>query len=377
LEGETTIRLVRWLSKAVPLLLLAAAPRAEPAPEDVTVLEARSATSRPATANQHAMVLPGVERIEPAGERVRLDAPLLVRFDAPVPPGLREGMFEIDPAPSATPRFVDDRTIELRPDRWRSGTVYNVRIALGGQLIATGGFRTGVPEPKSIQPGEGARIVLTFDDGPQDKVQATRLLDLLKQLEIKALFFPSGRWLKKRPDFVERARVEGHRICNHTLSHINLTDSWIDERRIRFEIANGATDGDCRLFRPPLLGVDKRVERIAHELGFEIFLWDVDSRDWEGAPAEDIANRVLSLAHPNAIVLFHMHARATFEALPFIAARLREAGYVLSHDPGDARVVPGATHQNPSESPRPWPRPTPEAENPDSYEDSVAGMPRR
>lgn len=368
---------MRWLSKAIPLLLFAATPHAEPAPEPMaqTVASRTADVQREKTANP--VVLPGVERILPAGERVAIDAPLLIRFDGPVPESLRENSLSIEPAPSVAPRFVDDRTLELRPDRWRSGTVYSVNVALGGHDLARAGFRTLVPPPKSVQPGDGARIVLTFDDGPQDRRQATQLLDLLKSLQIKALFFPSGRWLKKRPDFAERARLEGHRICNHTLSHINLTDSFITERRIRFEIANGATDGECRLFRPPLLGVDKRVERIAHELGFEIFLWDVDSRDWEGAPAEDIANRVLSLAHPNAIVLFHMHAKATFEALPFIAARLREAGYVLSHDPGDARVVPGATQKNPSESAAPSPRPTPEAENPDSYEDSVATMPRR
>jgi peptidoglycan/xylan/chitin deacetylase (PgdA/CDA1 family) len=322
------------------------------------------------------MLLPGIERIEPRGERVALDTPLFVRFDAPVPESLRTAAaLSIQPPPAANARFVDDRTLELRPDRWRAGTVHHIEVSLGGKKLAQAGFRTLYPAPKAVVPGEGNRIVLTFDDGPQDRRQATQLLDLLRELRIKALFFPSGRWIKKRPDFVERARNEGHRICNHTLSHINLTDSFVTEQRIRFEIANGATDGDCRLFRPPLLGIDKRVERIAHELGFELFLWDVDSRDWEGAPAEDIANRVLSLAHPNAIVLFHMHSRATFEALPFIATRLREAGYVLSHDPGDApdaRVVPGRTWKNPAESGDPWPRPTPEAENPDLFSENVA-----
>jgi peptidoglycan/xylan/chitin deacetylase (PgdA/CDA1 family) len=368
---------VRWLSKAIPLLLFAATPRAEPARDPAPVIAASATPEGTQQKPEAPLVLPGIERIVPAGERVAIDAPLLIRFDGPVPESLREGALSVEPPAPAAPRFVDDRTLELRPDRWRSGTVYQLKVALGGHDIAQSGFRTLVPPPKSVQPGEGHRIVLTFDDGPQDRRQATQLLDLLKNLQIKALFFPSGRWVKKRPDFVARARAEGHRICNHTLSHINLTDTFITERRIRFEIANGATDGDCRLFRPPLLGIDKRVERIAHELGFEIFLWNIDSRDWEGAPAEDIANRVLSLAHPNAIVLFHMHSKATFEALPFIAARLREAGYVLSHDPGDARVVPGTTPKNASESLAFPTRPTPEAENPDSYEDSVATMPRR
>jgi hypothetical protein len=84
------------------------------------------------------------------------------------------------------------------------------------------------------------------------------------------------------------------------------------------------------------MGYDARVERIAAELGYEIYLWDVDSRDWEGGPAVDVLNTVLRGARPDAVVLFHIHARSTFGVLPEMAQRLREAGYVLSWDPADA-----------------------------------------
>jgi len=120
------------------------------------------------------------------------------------------------------------------------------------------------------------------------------------------------------------------------------------EARIREEIEGGATDGDCKLFRPPLMGYDGRVERVASELGYELYLWDIDSRDWEGAPADDVTHAVLRGARPDAVVLFHIHANSTFSALPSLAQQLRAAGYVLSWDPADAVPHPERDGVGPS-----------------------------
>jgi hypothetical protein len=89
------------------------------------------------------------------------------------------------------------------------------------------------------------------------------------------------------------------------------------------------------------MGYDARVERIAASLGYEIYLWDVDSRDWEGVPAEDVMNTVLTAARPDAVALFHIHSRVSFGLLPALAQRLRDAGYVLSWDPEDAVAAKG------------------------------------
>ncbi len=181
-------------------------------------------------------------------------------------------------------------------------------------------------------PGEGKPIVLSFDDAPSYPQQADRLLDVLREHDAKVLFFPVGRWARQRKDWVARAVREGHRVCNHSFSHENLTLPGVTEAKIRSEIEKGASDGNCRWFRPPALGVDGRVERIAKQLGYSIYLWDVDSRDWEDAPAEDVENLVLAGARPGAVVLLHMHAAGTWAALPRLLRRLRAAGYLVTHE---------------------------------------------
>lgn len=287
---------------------------------------------------------PRVLEVSPRGERVPLDAPLTVRFDAPVPLAERASLLALTPRTEGELRFLDDQSLVLSPKRWRPGKAQRVRVNLGDDSIEWS-FRTRVPMPSVITPGEGARLVLTFDDGPNDRRQADRLLDRLKDLEVRALFFPSGRWTATRKDWVERARSEGHRVCNHTKNHVNLTAPWMTVERITEEIRDGASDGECKLFRPPLMGFDTRVERIASALGYELFLWDIDSRDWEGGPSEDVAATVLGAARPDAVVLFHIHADSTFQILPLVVEQLRKAGYVLSWDLRDApnaHVGPGA-----------------------------------
>jgi peptidoglycan/xylan/chitin deacetylase (PgdA/CDA1 family) len=317
---------------AVAAALPQASARTEPLPHAPRPVAEASAYSGPAATVTDAPP-PRVVEVEPVGERVSLDAPLVVRFEADMVPG---NIVELTPDVPGEGRWLNARTWSFAPKRWRPGRPQRVRVAPPGGEPVEWSFRARVPMPIAPAPGEGARLILSFDDGPNDRRQADRLLDRLKELGIRALFFPSGRWAKARPDWVLRAHDEGHRVCNHTFSHPNLTAPWMTEARITDEIARGAGDGECKLFRPPLMGVDGRVERIAKSLGLEVYLWDIDSRDWEGGPAEDLLATVLGRAHPEAVVLFHIHAAATFEILPALAETLRKAGYVLSWDPKDA-----------------------------------------
>lgn len=364
LRNSSTLRPVRRLARvlalsAVAVALPQASARSAPGPVALAPIAERAPSGgEPAAAPAP---VPRVVDVAPAGERVALEAPVIVRFDAAVTPGAVA--VELLPDVAGDARWLDDRTFSFTPKRWRQGRPQRVKVTTAGAEPVEWTFRARVPMPLAPAPGEGSRLILSFDDGPNDRRQADRLLDRLKELSIRALFFPSGRWAKTRPDWVTRARDEGHRVCNHTYSHVNLTAPWMTEARITDEIARGAGDGDCKLFRPPLMGVDARVERIAKALGYEVYLWDVDSRDWEGGPAEDLLATVLGRAKPEAVVLFHIHASATFEVLPLMAEKLREAGYVLSWDPADApngRVGPsrrpewGALSDRPSDAEAPW-----------------------
>jgi peptidoglycan/xylan/chitin deacetylase (PgdA/CDA1 family) len=289
-----------------------------------------------AAAAEQASALPVVESqspplvavdFSPRGVRVDLDTPVWAELERDADRPRVERSFSIDPPSAGRFEWLDARSFRFVPERWLPGRVYRVRA--GGMSWQ---FRTRVPPPAAIVPGEGRPIVLSFDDGPHDRRQADRLLDTLAAHGAKVLLFPTGRWARQRKDWVERAVRDGHRVCNHTLSHKNLTLPSVTDAEVRYEIENGAGDGSCRYFRPPLLGVDRRVERIARELGYVLFYWDIDSRDWQDTPAEDVENLVLGAAKPGAVVLLHMHAAGTLGALPRMLERLQGAGYVITHE---------------------------------------------
>jgi peptidoglycan-N-acetylglucosamine deacetylase len=304
---------------------------AEPAWDPAAVRAPAASTS--ASSAPVAAPLPRILTHAPLEARAQLDVPIELTLDAPITAAALESSVRVTPPVRLRAR-IDGSRATLSPEpRWKQGRVHRLRFS-GDALAAPYEieFRTRVPAPAQVRPGGGARLIFSFDDAPRARKQADRLLDRLRELDIQALLFPTGYWVKERSDWIERARREGHRVCNHTLSHQNLTLPRYDEAHVRAEIAGGASDGECKLYRPPLMAYDARVERIVKELGLELFLWDIDSRDWQGLPAEDLVHLVLGQAEPDAVVLFHVHGGHTLEALAPLAARLRDAGYVLSWD---------------------------------------------
>ena len=83
---------------------------------------------------------------------------------------------------------------------------------------------------KSVDP---PRAALTFDDGPGGSY-TSRLLDGLKERNVKASFFLLGEKIEQYPELVERMQKEGHLIGNHTYHHVQLDK--IGEIKAREEI---------------------------------------------------------------------------------------------------------------------------------------------
>ena len=61
---------------------------------------------------------------------------------------------------------------------------------------------------------------LTFDDGPTKNI-TPKILDILKEENVKATFFVVGKNVDSYPEIVKRAYDEGHFIANHGYDHNN------------------------------------------------------------------------------------------------------------------------------------------------------------
>lgn len=58
-------------------------------------------------------------------------------------------------------------------------------------------------------------VALTFDDGP-DPENTPQILEILARHNVRATFFLVGEHARQHPELVERIRVAGHEIGNHT-----------------------------------------------------------------------------------------------------------------------------------------------------------------
>jgi peptidoglycan/xylan/chitin deacetylase (PgdA/CDA1 family) len=181
-------------------------------------------------------------------------------------------------------------------------------------------------------------VALTFDDGPARRLTA-KLVAILREHDVPATFFMVGSRVRTAPAAARLVARSGFTIGNHTWSHAHLTR--VTNRAIRSEIRrtarelrrNGIRTGT--LMRPPYGDVDRRVRRVVRSLDLVPVLWNVDSNDWRGGSARQIAASILRQLRPHRsnIVLQHDGVRnspASVAAVPIVIRAARRRGYCFA-----------------------------------------------
>jgi peptidoglycan/xylan/chitin deacetylase (PgdA/CDA1 family) len=178
---------------------------------------------------------------------------------------------------------------------------------------------------------DGPYIAMTFDDGPSAE-NTPRLLDILKQRNIKATFFLLGENVVQHPEIVKRILAEGHEIGNHSWDHPQL--SKLSDDRVTSELTrtSDAIREACgytpKVMRPPYGAITKRQrDWIAEKLGLSIILWSVDPLDWKRPGPSVVSRRILSGAGPGAIILSHDIHKPTVDAMPATFDALLAKGF--------------------------------------------------
>ncbi|MEV4347625.1 polysaccharide deacetylase family protein [Actinoplanes sp. NPDC049596] len=185
--------------------------------------------------------------------------------------------------------------------------------------------QTGESAPKAPVTGPGASLLttgtqavaLTFDDGP-DPVQTPKILALLKQNDVKAVFCLVGSQVKKHPEIVRQIVDAGHTLCNHTWDHSlkigkdKPEQIKADLERTNVEIRTAVPGAEIPFFRAPGGNFTDRLVAVAGGAGMTSIYWQVDPRDWDHPEGETDAqhvDRVIAAVQkhvkPGSIVLSH------------------------------------------------------------------------
>ena len=182
---------------------------------------------------------------------------------------------------------------------------------------------------------EEKKVFFTFDLGYEAGYTA-KVLDILKEHDIKAIFFLCGNYLTQK-ELINRMLTEGHQIGNHTDKHKDLPT--LSQEGITKDIMTFQNDFITQypnakkpvFFRPPKGRFDEKTLETANSNNLRTMLWSIAIVDWGKKPiaAQSNANKIADRIHPGATILFHITNSGTPEMLKLLIPQITEKGYQI------------------------------------------------
>ena len=174
----------------------------------------------------------------------------------------------------------------------------------------------------------GEAVYLTFDDGPIPEV-TPKVLAILDKYGVKATFFMVGENIDKHPEVFEQVVQAGHAIGNHTYNHMKGWKVSTAEYLANVQKFPKKT----KLFRPPYGRTWIWQRRAVKRLGYEIYLWDVLTRDYNPRRTpEAMLRQIQRCTRPGSIINFHDSVKSNermLKVLPEAIEWLLANGYEL------------------------------------------------
>ena len=178
-------------------------------------------------------------------------------------------------------------------------------------------------------------LYLTFDAGYENGC-TEKILDVLKNQEVKAAFFLVGNYIEKNADLVRRMVDEGHTVGNHTMHHYDMsklsdkaafTKELTDLENLYREVTGKELP---KYYRPPQGIYSEENLKMAKELGYKTVFWSLAYVDWKNdaqPTKEEAFAKLLPRTHPGAVVLLHSTSKTNAAVLEELISRWKEEGY--------------------------------------------------
>jgi len=176
-------------------------------------------------------------------------------------------------------------------------------------------------------------IALTIDDGPSP-VYTPQVLRLLDKYQVIATFSMIGLEVDTYPAITREVAAAGHKIINHTWSHLNLANQTPVVIADQIARATGAihhaTGRLPTMFRAPYGAWSPAVLQRCAQAGMTPLAWSVDPRDWSRPGVPSIVGNIMRNTKTGSIILEHDgggNRSQTVAALKIVLPRLLAEGY--------------------------------------------------
>ncbi|WP_017416969.1 delta-lactam-biosynthetic de-N-acetylase [Clostridium tunisiense] len=181
-------------------------------------------------------------------------------------------------------------------------------------------------------------LYLTFDEGYENGYTG-KILDTLKENDVKAIFFVTLPYLKGNNDLIKRMVDEGHIVANHTNHHPSMPTVTGSEEKFNKELKDveeeykRITGKDMpKFFRPPMGEYSEKSLAMTKNLGYKTVFWSFAYHDWDinKQPNPDKAKAtILGGLHNGSIMLIHAVSKTNTEILDDILKEAKAEGYVF------------------------------------------------
>lgn len=156
---------------------------------------------------------------------------------------------------------------------------------------------------------EAPTAFLTFDDGPTTEM-TDDLLDLLARYDAQATHFLVGAHAESHPDRVRAIVSAGHRLGNHTYTHIDPWITPVDELHAEVtrttKVLEEIAQSRVRTLRPPYGHPTGILRQWCAARNQRMVMWDVMPGDYlKTATAARVARFVIRTVRPGSVIVLH------------------------------------------------------------------------
>lgn len=176
-------------------------------------------------------------------------------------------------------------------------------------------------------------VYLTFDEG-YEAGYTPKLLEVLKQNNVKATFFITAHFLNTQEGLVKQMIEEGHIVGNHTVNHKSMPE--LSEEEIRKEVMDlhqaiyNKFNYEMKYIRPPKGEFSETSLSVTNALGYTTVMWSFAYDDWneEKQGREEYAKKkILDNIHSGAVILLHGNSKDNTNVLDYCIKEIKNMGY--------------------------------------------------
>ena len=185
----------------------------------------------------------------------------------------------------------------------------------------------------AIGNSEKKYVYLTFDEG-YEAGYTPRILQVLKENDVKATFFLTAHYINTAEELVKEMITDGHIIGNHTVNHKSMPD--LTDEQIKKEVMDLHTavyqkfEYEMKYIRPPKGEFSERTINATNGLGYTTVMWSFAYDDWDENKQgrEDYAKKkILDNIHPGAVILLHGNSKDNTNILGKCIKEIKNMGY--------------------------------------------------